>query len=102
MNLNKIAGIILIALAVIAAFVNIPYAALILALVGAFVGWGIEAESHVRVIVSAVALHAFAGTFGEIPGVGHYVTSVLGNIAIGLSGIAVLIILRNIYRRLAN
>jgi hypothetical protein len=102
MNVNKIVGIIAIALAVIAAFVNIPYIALILALVGTVIGWGLEAESHVRVIVSAIALRAFASIFDDIPGAGHYVTSILGNVAIVFSGIAVVIILRNIYRRLVG
>ena len=100
MNLNKIITIVTIALAVLAAFINIQYVALILAVIGAYVGWGVEGEIHVRVIVSALALHAFSGIFDTLPGVGHYLTAILGNVSIGLAGIAVGIISHNLVRRL--
>jgi len=100
MNIYKIAGLIAVALAIIAAFVNIPYAALILAAIGLVIGWNVQADAHVRVIVSALALRAFSGAFNDLPAVGGHVTTILANVATVLTGIAVLVILRNIYKRL--
>ena len=100
MNVSKIFLIAALALAVIAAFVHIPYIALVLAVAGAIAGWDVEVDIHVRVIVSAVALHAFSGIFDTLPAAGPYLTAILGNVAIGLSGVAVAIIVHNIIRRL--
>jgi hypothetical protein len=102
MNISKIAGGIAIGLAVVAAFLNVPYVALILALIGVVIGWGSTEDAHVRVIVSALALRAFAPAFNELPGAGSYLTAILNNFAIAMSGMAIMIILRNIYRRLTS
>ena len=102
MTVTKIAGWVAMALAVVAAFLNIPYVALVLALVGVVIGWSSPADAHVRVIVSAVALRSFAGAFNELPAVGTYLTAILNNVAIVLSGLAIIIILRNIYNRLTT
>ena len=100
MSVYKIVGLAGLALAVIAAFVSIPYAALLLAICGMVVGWATPAEAHVRVIVSALALRAFAGLFESAPAVGTYLTSIIGNLAMIVAGAAVLIILRNMVNRI--
>ena len=102
MTVFKIAGLIGLAIAVIAAFVPIPYAGLVIAIAGLVIGWGTPADGYVRVIVSALAMRAFAATFDAIPGAGPYITAILGNISVLIAGAALLIILRNIYSRLRD
>jgi hypothetical protein len=99
-NISKIAGLVGAAVAVVAAFVMIPYAGLALAVLGMIVGWAIAAEDNVRVIVSAMALATFSGTFGSVPTVGPWITAILANIAAMVAGAALLIILRNVYGRI--
>ena len=56
MNPFKLIGWAGIAVAVVGAFVEIPYAALILVLLGLVVGVSIATEDSARVIVTALAL----------------------------------------------
>jgi len=99
-NIYKIVGIVAVLLAVVAAFVNIPYAAVILAILGVVVAFNVPADAQVRIIVSALALRALAGTFDGIPAAGPSLTSIIGNVGSVLAGIALLIIFRNIYNRM--
>ena len=71
MNLQKILGLIGVALAIAGVFVvaNQNLAAA-LVIIGLVIGFSIDAADHVRVIVSALALTALAGTLGSIPAVG--------------------------------
>jgi hypothetical protein len=96
MSFQKILGLVGLAVAVVGAFVSIPYAALVLGLV---IGSSIAGEHHVRVIVSALALSAFAGAFGAVPGIGNYLTSIVSNIGALAVGVALTVILVNIYNR---
>ncbi|HUO96563.1 MAG TPA: hypothetical protein VMT92_10070 [Steroidobacteraceae bacterium] len=100
MNVYKILGIVALLLAVVAAFVSIPYAGVILAVLGVAVGFNVPGDAQVRIIVSAIALRALAGTFDAIPAAGPSLTSIIGNVASILAGIALLIIFRNIYNRM--
>jgi hypothetical protein len=100
MNLQKIAGIVGIVLAVVAVFIAIPYVGAILLIIGLVVGFTIPGDEHVRAIVSALALQALAHTFDAIPQIGNYLTMILVNVGIAVAGAAIMIILRNIYARL--
>ncbi len=100
MNVYKIVGIAGLLIAIVAAFVDIPYAVELMALAGIIVGISIIADHHVRVIVSAVALPVVAASFSGLPSVGGYITAILGNIGHVVGGAALLIILRNIVNRL--
>jgi hypothetical protein len=99
MNLQKILGLIGIALAVVGAFVAIPYAAAILLILGLVVGTSILAEHHVRVMVSALVLTGLSNLFDSIPGVGAYLATIFANIGVLAAGAAFMIILRNLYAR---
>jgi hypothetical protein len=99
MSLQKIILLVALLVAVIAAFATIPYAALILAILGLIGGFWIIPEEHVRVIVSALALKYFADSFGTLPQAGGYVTSIIGNVALIAAGAALMIIFRNTYAR---
>lgn len=99
MNIYKICGIVGLLLAIIAAFVNIPYGAELMALLGIVVGLGIVTEDSVRVIVTAVALPVVAACLNGLPAVGGYITAIVGNLGHIVAGAALLMILRNIYNR---
>ena len=99
MNLQKILGLIGLALAVVGAFVAIPYGAAILLILGLVVGTNILAEHHVRVMVSALVLTGLANLFDSIPGLGTYLTTIFANIGVLAAGAAFMIILRNLYAR---
>ena len=93
MDIYKIAALLGVVLAVVAAFVAVPYS-------GAVVGWGVASDVQVRVIASAIALHLVANAFDTIPTVGPTLTSIIGAIGSMVAGAAVLIILRNTYNRM--
>jgi hypothetical protein len=99
-NVYKIVGLVGVALAIVAAFVNIPYAEPLMAIAGLVVGVSVAGEHHVRVIVSALALHMVANAFNGVPGVGPSITAILGNFGVLAAGAALLIIVRNLYGRL--
>jgi len=99
MKAQKIVGLVAVALAVVGAFVAIPSLAAILVIAGLIVGFSIEGPDHVRVIVSALALTALAGTLAAIPSVGDRLATIVGNAGVTASGAAIMIILRNTYNR---
>jgi len=99
MKLEKILGLIAVILAIVGAFVTIPYLATALVIIGLVVGFSIDAADHVRVIVSALALTALAGALGSIPAIGSHLTSIISNLGVVAAGAAIMIILRNIYAR---
>jgi len=99
-NVYKIVGLLGVLLAIVAAFVNVPYAEPLMAVAGLILGISVAGEHHVRVIVSALALHALANAFNGIPGAGPSVTTILGNFGTLAAGAALLIIVRNMYLRL--
>jgi hypothetical protein len=99
MNIYKIVGIIGLLIAVVAAFVKIPYAMELMAIAGIIVALNIAAEDNVRVIVSAIAIPVVAGLFNGLPAIGIYVTLILTNLGYLIGGAALLIILRNVVNR---
>ena len=99
MNIYKIAGIIGLLIAVVAAFVKIPYAMELMAIAGIIVALDIAAEDNVRVIVSAIAIPVVAGLLNGLPAIGTHVTAILINLGYVIGGAALLIILRNVANR---
>ncbi len=100
MNIYKIVGIIGLLIAIVAAFTKIPFAMELMAIAGIIVAFNIAVEDSVRVIVSAIAMPIVADLFNGLPTVGNYVTSILTNIGYLIGGVALLVILRNVYNRL--
>jgi len=99
MNVQKILGIVGVLVAIVGAFVAIPYIGLILLVLGLIIGYSIVGEHHVRVIVSAIALSMFAGAFSAVPGVGAYLQTIVANLGGLAAGAALSIILINIFNR---
>ncbi|MGA2563414.1 MAG: hypothetical protein ABSF96_07635 [Steroidobacteraceae bacterium] len=99
MTAEKIVGLIGLVVAIVAAFVAIPYVELILLIIGLIVGWSIAREDTVRVVVTALALTAFAHYFDVIPDIGRYLASILGSFGLLTAGAAIMLILRNMHAR---
>jgi hypothetical protein len=98
-NIYKISGIVGVLIAVVGAFVNIPYGVELMAIAGIIVGVGIAVEDSVRVIVTALALPVAATALNGLPAIGPHITAIVGNIAHVVLGAALLVMLRNIYNR---
>lgn len=99
MIIQKIVGWIAVALAVVGAFVAIPHAAVILLVAGLAFGFTIKDE-QVRVLVSALVLSTLANTFDVIPEAGSYLTAIFASIGVFAAGAALMIISRNLVKRL--
>ena len=102
MKIMKILGLVAVAAAILGAFMTIPSLATVLVILGLIGGFTIDGPDHVRVIVSALALTALAGTLNNIPSVGSYLTSIVSNLGLIVSGAAIMIILRNVYNRIRS
>lgn len=99
MNPFKIVGWVAIAIAVLGAFVDIPYAGMLLVLLGLAAGYAVAAEDHVRVLVSALVLTSLSGVLMNIPEVGPYLTSIFSAAGTFVAGGALMIVTRNVWRR---
>jgi hypothetical protein len=83
MGVDKIVKLVGVLVAVVGAFVAIPYGVALVALLGIAGGWFTAEEDRQRLLIAALALIAVHGALGGIPGVGEYLTTALG----GLSGL---------------
>ncbi len=83
MGVDKIVKLVGVLVAVVGAFVVIPYGAALVAVLGIAGGWFTAEEDRQRLLIAALALIAVHGALGAIPGVGEYLTAALG----GLSGL---------------
>lgn len=100
MNLTKIAGLLGLLLAIVLAFVEVPYAGLALLVLGLVVGAGIAREDSVRVIVTALALGTvLSHSFDVVPEVGTYLSAIVVGVAALVGGAALALISRNIFAR---
>ena len=99
MNATKIVGLIGILLAIVGAFVAIPYAAAIQLILGLFIGLSILPDHHVRVMVSALVLAGLSHAFDAIPQVGSYIATILSNFGVLVAGGALMIVMRNTWAR---
>lgn len=98
-NPFKIVGWLGLVIAVVGAFTEIPYAGLLLVLLGIVGGFAIAAEDHVRVLVSALVLASLSGVLMNIPELGQYLTAIFSAFGTFAAGAALMIISRNIWRR---
>ena len=99
MNPFKIMGWVAIAIAVIGAFVEIPYAALALLLLGLVVGISIATEDSVRVLLTALVLVSLSHMFTNIPELGLYLTKIFTAAGTFVAGGALMLITRNMWNR---
>jgi hypothetical protein len=98
-NPYKILGWVGIAIALIGAFVDIPYMGAILLVLGLIGGYAIAAEDHVRVLVTALVLAGLSGQFMNLPELGEPLARIFSNYAIAVAGAALMIVTKNVWRR---
>ena len=99
MNPFKIIGWVALAIAIIGAFVEIPYAGLLLVLLGLVAGYAIAAEDHVRVLVTALVLYTLPEVLTNIPEIGTYLADIFGAAGTFIAAGSLTIIARNVWRR---
>ena len=103
MNALKIIRIVALALAVIAAFVTIPYVALAFIVLGLAIGFmGVTEDRRVLFLVMAGVLAMVANTFDPVPAIGTYLTAILTNASAVLNAGAVAVILMIIKERITE
>lgn len=94
MDAIKIIRLVALALAVIAAFVAIPYIALAFIVLGLVIGFmGVPEERRLLFLVMAGVLAMVADTLNPIPAIGEYLTAMLTNASAILNAGAVAVIL---------
>ncbi len=99
MSIDKIVGLIGIAVAILSAFVTIPHVVMILVIAGLIVGFWVASADHVRLILTALALFLFAPNFATAPLVGKYITAIMMSGGYMAMGASIMAILRNLYER---
>ena len=99
MGVDKIVKIVGVLVAVVAAFVSIPYSGLLVALLGIAGAWFIADEDRSRFLIAAVALNVAHGGLDAIPTVGPMLTTALGGLnGLFLAGAATVIVLGTVDR----
>ena len=94
MDTIKIIRIIALIVAVIAAFIEIPYVALAFIVLGLAIGFlGVPEERRLLFMVTAVTLALVADSLGPIPAIGTYLTAFLGNVSAIINAAALAVIL---------
>lgn len=99
MDFAKIVRLVGLLFAIVAAFVTIPQAALILALLGLVAGWFVEEERRTIFFLFTLTLALAHGALSPIPAVGGYITDILGNLSALVNAAAVTVIVMMTYER---
>jgi len=98
-NPYKLIGWAGLAVCIVGAFVEIPYASLILVVAGVAVGVSIATEDSVRVIVTALALTSLSSVLMNVPAIGEILTKIFSAAGVLTSGAALSMIGRNMWNR---
>jgi hypothetical protein len=99
MDLAKIIRIVGVVLAVAAGVVAIPQSAMLIAIVGLVGGYFVEEDRRVPFMVLTLTLALSHGALGAIPGVGDYLTAILGSLSSLLNAGACTVIVMQIVER---
>jgi len=103
MGVAKILRIIALLIAIVAAFVSLPYVALALVVLGFVVGiMDVEEDRRQMYFLLAITLSMVSGAMEPIPMLGGYITSILGNISMVVNAGAVAVICTIIYERVSE
>jgi hypothetical protein len=99
MSAAKIVRLVALLFAVAAGLAVIPYEAVILALLGLVVGFFVEEDRRVPYMVLALTLALVHGALQPIPGVGMYLTDILGSLSAAINAGACTVIVMQIIDR---
>ncbi len=102
MSIGKIIQMVGLLVAIVAALVTIPQAALLIALLGIVGGYFVGADDRILFLVATVALVTIAGALAGIPAVGAYLTGMLTNLGALFSAAAVTVIVVTTYEKLTG
>ena len=103
MNFIKIIRLIALVVAIVAAFIEIPYIALAFIILGLANGFmGVPEERRLLFMVTAVTLALVASSLGPIPVVGEYLTAILGNASAIYNAGAIAVILMIVWERITE
>ncbi|MDG2473214.1 MAG: hypothetical protein P8M71_08915 [Pseudomonadales bacterium] len=103
MNPVQIVRIVAIAVAVIGAFVAIPEAALIMAIIGLVLGgMAVDADRRTDFLVLTLVLAAVSSAASPIPVVGEYVSDIMANVSSIFNAGALAVIIMVIKDRLTE
>jgi hypothetical protein len=80
MGVDKIVKLVGVLFAIVAAFVDIPESAAIVALLGIAGAWFIAAEDRNRFLIAAIALNLAHNGLGDIWGVGGFISTALAGV----------------------
>ncbi len=102
MGAAKIVRIIALVVVLVAALVpNIPYAGVIVAIVGLAVGYYVSADNRGLLFLVAIALATgVAEALGGIPAIGMYLTAILSTLGALVAAAAVTVVVMISYERL--
>ena len=103
MNTVQIVRIVAIAVAVIGAFVAIPEAALIMAIIGLVLGgMAVDTDRRTDFLVLTLVLAAVSSAASPIPAVGEYVSNIMANVSTIFNAGALAVIIMVIKDRLTE
>ncbi len=100
MDVSKIIRLESVLVAIVAAFVEIPEEAPVIAVLGLVAGYFIEEERATAFLVMALALALVQGALGSVWGIGEYLTAILGSVSSLVNAAACTVIGVGVYNRL--
>ena len=100
MDLAKIVRLVAVLFAVVAGLVAIPKSAVIVAVLGLAGGWFVEEDRRGPYMLTTLTLALVHGALGPIPGIGGYLTDILGSLSALLNAGACMVIVMAIVDRL--
>lgn len=99
----KIVRIVALLLAIVMAFVTVPYGSLGLAILGLAIGFmGVSEDRRLLFLVMAAALTVSADALGMVPVIGSYLTAIFTNAAAVLQAGALAVFMVIVKDRLAE
>ncbi len=100
MDVSKIVRIVAVLFALVAGLVAIPSSAVIIAVLGVIAGYFVEEDRRLPYMVMALTLSLVNGALGPIPGIGNYLTDMLGSLSSLINAGACTVIVMQIIDRL--
>lgn len=103
MGVGKIIQIVAVLVAVVAGlWSGFPESAMVIAVLGAVAGYFVAEEDRQRVLVAAIALSiaSISGGLGAIPGVGSYISAIMGSLGSLYAAGAITVILVALFEKL--
>lgn len=101
-KLYAVARGLAVLLAIVAAFVTVPYLVPILLVLGALSAIGNTPEQNTRIFMITIVLLLGAKALVDLPGVGTYLSAIFGNLGTALVGASMVAIALGAYSRIKS